>query len=168
MRRFFTIFLGVALVSAFGVYSFAGGLKIGHVDTIEVFNEYQRTIDQDEQLEAKKEEVKKTLEEQEEKIRESQGRLEVLREDQREAERQKLQEMMERYSQLRQVELEEITRKRDGMMRDIVEDIDQTIKDYARKNGYDLIINGNSVLYAPKKNDLTAEVLSILNRVYRR
>lgn len=168
MKRFVGIVFVAVITFSFSVCSFAGDLKIGYVDTIEVFNEYQRTIDQEEELEGKKEKVHQTLEAQEEKIRGIQRRMEVLREDQRAQESQKLQEELQKYRDLRQKELVDITRKRDDMMREIIEDIDQAIKDYAAKNNYDLIINGNSVLYAPEKNDLTARILDIINKQYRR
>ncbi len=168
MKKILIISLGLFFFSGLGISGFAAELKIGYVNTIEVFNEYQRTKDQEEQLETKKEEVTKILQAKEKEIRDAQGKLEVLREDQREEEIKKLQAKMHQYRDLRQKELEGVQEKRDQMMRDIVEDIDQAIKDYAQKNNYDLIVNGNSVLYAPDNKDLTDEILKIINQAYGR
>lgn len=166
-----SIFIFVSVLFLIGVSPFclfSQGLKVGYVNTIEVFNEYQRTKDQDELLEEEKDRIKEILETKENQIREIQGSLEMLREGEREREIERLQSKMESYRQLRQKELSEVQEKRDEMMREIVEDIDQTIKDYARENGYDLILNGNSVLYAPEGKNLSSDILRIINRAYRR
>ncbi|MCF7887191.1 MAG: OmpH family outer membrane protein [Candidatus Omnitrophica bacterium] len=167
MRKFLGIFLVAVAAFSFSVCSFAQGLKIGYVDTIKVFNEYQRTKEQDKQLEAKKEKAKENLEAREKEIQKIQSRLEVLKEGKQEAERAKLQEKMGEYRDVRQKELTDIKKERDEMMKDIIEDIDQTIKDYAKKNNYDLVVNGNSVLYGVESNDLTDKVLTIINKKYK-
>lgn len=168
MKKFVSFTFTALLFFSFAISGFSANLKMGYVDTVEVFNEYQRTKDQDELLESKKEEVQRILEEKERRLRDIQNRLEVLREDQREAERDNLQEAMEDYRQARQRELSGIQRKRDEMMREIAEDIYQVIETYAKQNNYDLIINRNSILYAPEDKDLTETILNIINREYRR
>lgn len=167
MRKFLGIILVAVAALSFSVSSFAKDLKIGYVDTIEVFNEYQRTKDQDKQLESKKEKAKENLEAREKEIQKIQSRLEVLKEDKQEAERAKLQEKMQEYRDVRQKEFTDIKKERDEMMKDIIEDIDQTIKDYAKKNKYDLVVNGNSVLYGVESQDLTDKILTIINKKYR-
>jgi outer membrane protein len=167
MRKFLGIILVAVAALSFSVSSFAKDLKIGYVDTIEVFNEYQRTKDQDKQLESKKEKAKENLEAREKEIQKIQSRLEVLKEDKQEAERAKLQEKMQEYRDVRQKEFTDIKKERDEMMKDIIEDIDQTIKDYAKKNKYDLVVNGNSVLYGVENQDLTDKILTIINKKYR-
>ncbi len=167
MRNFLRIVLGAVIAFSFIAPGFAEGLKIGYVDTIEVFNEYQRTKDQDAQLEKKKEQAQSNLEAKEKEIQKIQSRLEVLKEGEQEKEREKLQEEMQEYREIRQKEFTDIKKERDEMMKDIINDIDQTVKDYAKENKYDLIINGNSVLYGRQDKDLTATILKIINKKYR-
>ncbi|MCF7869798.1 MAG: OmpH family outer membrane protein [Candidatus Omnitrophica bacterium] len=167
MKKFLGVFLVAVAVFSFSASSFAKDLKIGYVDTIEVFNEYQRTKEEDKQLEAKKEKAKESLETREKEIQKIQSKLEVLKEDKQEAERAKLQEKMKEYRDIRQKEFTDIKKERDEMMKDIIEDIDQTIKDYAESNNYDLVVNGNSVLYGLESNDLTDKILTIINKKYK-
>ncbi len=168
MKKFFIILGGVFFIFGFSANSFASSLKIGYVNTIEVFNEYQLTIDKEEELEGKKDKVKQSLQVKEDQIRESQQRLGVLREDQLDAEREKLQKKIMEYRELREKELTDITQKRDVMMRNIVEDIDQSIKEYARDNGYDFILDGSTLLFGPEDSDLTDEILRRINQEYGR
>ncbi len=167
MRKFFSILLAVGLSFSFATGSFAKDLKIGYVNTIEVFNEYQRTKDQDKQLEVKKEKAQETLEAREKEIQKIQNRLEVLKEGEREKEAEKLRTKMEEYRDIRQKEFTDIKKERDEMMKKIIDDIDQTVSDYAKKNNYDLIVNGNSVLYGQKQLDLTDTILKIINKKYK-
>lgn len=164
MKKLFVL----AFLFLFSLPVLAGSMKIGYVDTIEVFNEYQRTIDQEGRLETEKERVREALEGKEEEIRSIQKKIEVMREAQAAKEREKLQQVMEEYRELRQKELTGVARKRDEMMREIVEDIDRAITNYAQENGYHFILNGNSVLYAPEASNLTDKILSIVNKEYRR
>jgi outer membrane protein len=167
MRKFFAFLVVTAVALSFSVSGFAKDLKIGYVDTIKVFNDYQRTKEQDKQLETKKEKIKESLEAREKEIQKIQSRLEVLKEDKQEEERAKLQEKMEEYRDVRQKEFTDIKKERDEMMKDIIEDIDQTVKDYAKKNKYDLVVNGNSILYGVESSDLTDKILTIINKKYR-
>lgn len=164
-------FLGIAVVAivafSFSMAGFAKDLKIGYVNTIEVFNEYRRTKDQDKQLEMKKEKAQETLEAREKEIQKIQNRLEVLKEGEREKETEKLKTKMEEYRDIRQKEFTDIKKERDEMMKKIIDDIDQTVSDYAKKNNYDLIVNGNSVLYGQKQLDLTDTILKIINKKYK-
>ncbi|MCF7873225.1 MAG: OmpH family outer membrane protein [Candidatus Omnitrophica bacterium] len=167
MRKFLGIILAAVVVLSFSVCGFAADLKIGYVDTIEVFNEYQRTKEQDKQLEAKKEKAQESLKTKEKEIQKIQSKLEVLKEDQKEAERAKLQEKMQEYRDIRQKEFTDIKKERDEMMKEIIDDIDQTVKNYAKKNNYDLVVNGNSVLYGIESKDLTDKILKIINNKYK-
>ncbi|MCF7871136.1 MAG: OmpH family outer membrane protein [Candidatus Omnitrophica bacterium] len=167
MRKFLGIFLVAMAAFSFSICGFAENLKIGYVDTIEVFNEYQRTKDQDQQLEKKKEIIQEKLDTKEKEIEKIQSRLEVLKEDQKEKEREKLQTKMQEYRELRQKEFTDIKKERDEMMKKIVDDIDQVIKGYGKENKYDFILNGNSVLYGTKANNLTSKVIKIINKNYK-
>ncbi|MFO8053081.1 MAG: OmpH family outer membrane protein [Candidatus Omnitrophota bacterium] len=167
MRKFLGIIVAAVVVLSFSVCGFAKDLNIGYVNTIEVFNEYQRTKEQDKQLEEKKEKVKEGLEAKEKEIQNIQSKLEVLKEGKKKAEEAKLQKKMQEYRDMRQKELTDIKKERDEMMKDIIADIEQTVEDYAKKNNYDLIVNGNSVLYGAKSKDLTNKILKIINKKYR-
>ncbi|MCF7874742.1 MAG: OmpH family outer membrane protein [Candidatus Omnitrophica bacterium] len=167
MRKFFGIFLVVVTALSFSVCGFAENLKIGYVDTIKVFNEYQRTKDQDQQLEEKKELIQGKLDAKEKEIQKIQSRLEVLKEDQKEKERENLQTKMQEYREMRQKEFTDIKKERDEMMKKIVDDIDQAVSNYGKENKYDFIINGNSVLYGTKTNDLTSDIIKIINKSYK-
>jgi Skp family chaperone for outer membrane proteins len=53
-------------------------------------------------------------------------------------------------------------------MKEIVDDIEKTIKEYAKKNNYDFIIHGSAVLYADKAADITTDILKVVNDAYKK
>jgi Skp family chaperone for outer membrane proteins len=50
-------------------------------------------------------------------------------------------------------------------MKEIIQDIDKTISDYARKNNFDIILHGSAILYGDKGMDVTAEILKAVNAI---
>jgi Skp family chaperone for outer membrane proteins len=74
---------------------------------------------------------------------------------------------MQEYREMRQKEFTDIKKERDEMMKKIVDDIDQAVSNYGKENKYDFIINGNSVLYGTKTNDLTSNIIKIINKNYK-
>ena len=66
-----------------GVYAQKTGDKLGYVDLSRLFDEYYKTKDYDQKLETKHAEYEKESKAKIEKIRESQGKLALLKEDKR-------------------------------------------------------------------------------------
>ena len=62
----------------------------------------------------------------------------------------------------------ELRKERDTMVREILKEIDGAISDYAKKNGYTIIINSRVLLYGQTEDDLTQAILTILNSNYNK
>jgi outer membrane protein len=62
---------------------------------------------------------------------------------------------------------DELKRERDKMARDILKEIDTTIQDLGKKEGYTVILNERMLLYYDQINSLTDRVLNSLNRRYK-
>lgn len=156
------------ILMSFSFTCFAKELKVGFVDVFEVFNEYEKTKDYDEKLEKKKEEAEKQLDKRKEEIEKLQGKLSLLKEKEQEKEEEKISKKIEEYRELERKSFTDIKKERDESMQVIVEDIDKIVDEYAKNNGYDLILNENVILYGNKAMDITAEILKISNKKYRK
>ena len=53
--------------------------------------------------------------------------------------------------------------QRDKMLREILKEIEGVVEKYAKGNGYTMILNDRVLLYGQKQDDLTDEILKILN-----
>ncbi|MBN2483540.1 MAG: OmpH family outer membrane protein [Candidatus Omnitrophica bacterium] len=164
MRKL-VVSLLVAGAVMFSSYAFA--LEIGYVDIYQIFNEYKKTKDYDKVLEEERGVKEKELEKKKEEIRKMQDKLELLKENEQEKEREKITKAAMEYRELERQYLLDLKKKRDDKMKEIVEDIDKVVEDYARKKGYDVILNKGAVLYGGKKYDITQDILRIVNQGYK-
>lgn len=168
MKKYLIFPIIVGLLSSTSFLSFSEELKIGYVDILKVFNEYQKTKDYDKNLEQKKEEAEKNLDPKREAIKKMQSRLDVLKEEERQKEVEKIKKEAQEYQELERKTFIDIKKERDEKMKEIIEDIDKIIDEYAKKNGFNLIINENAVLYGDKVMDVTLDILKIANTKYRK
>lgn len=168
MRRILGSLLILALILSFSFIGFAKDLKIGYVDIFKVFNDYEKTKDYDKNLETNKKVAEDKLEKKREVIEKLQSKLSLLKEDEKAKEEEKLSKEVQEYRDLEREAFTDIKKERDDKMKDIVEDIDKIVKDYAKDNGFDLVVNSNSVLYGVKAMDITDEVLKISNKKYKK
>jgi len=147
---------------------YAEELKIGYVDVAYIFDNYNKTKDQDEIL---KEETDSKREEREnivKQIRKMKDELDLLSE---EAKKKKQIQIDEKMAQLQEHESQarlNFSQQRDRMMREILKEIEAVIEKYAKENGYTIILNDRILLYSQKEYDLTDRILKILNSKYKR
>lgn len=168
MRRVIGCLLVLTVMMSFSSVCFSKDLKIGYVDILKVFNDYEKTKNYDKNLEKKKEEAEKKLEKKRGVIEKLQGKLGLLKEGEKAKEGEKLNKELKEYRDLEREAFTDIRKERDEKMKDIVEDIDAIVKDYAKKNGFELIVNSNAVLYGAKTMDITDEILKISNKKYKK
>jgi len=168
MKRVIGCLLVFGVMMSFSSTCFSKDLKIGYVDIFKVFNDYEKTKEYDEKLEAKKNVAEKKLEKKKGTIEKLQGKLELLKEGEKAKEEEKLSKELKEYRGLEREAFTDIKKERDEKMKDIVEDIDGIVKDYAKKNGFDLIVNSNVVLYGAKAMDATKQILKISNKQYKK
>ncbi len=144
----------------------AADLKFAYVDIGKVFDDYEKTKQFDQQLQEEGKakqgkrdalvlEVRRLRDEQsllaDAKKKESQGTIEA-----------KLKEL-EDFDAGTQKELGE---RRNTIMKEIFADIDDVIKRYGERKGYDIIFNERALLHKNANLDQTGEVLKELNNEY--
>lgn len=152
----------------FPMYGVAKDLKIGYVDILKIFNEYQKTKEYDKMLEEKKSAKEKELEQKKEEIREMQDKLELLKDKEQEKEREKITKAAGEYRELERQFILDLKKERDEKMKEIINDINRVIEDYGSQKGFDLIINKGAILYGRKGIDLTETILKIVNQKYKK
>ena len=168
MKKIFGCLLVFAVIMSFSSTCFSKDLKIGYVDIFKVFNDYEKTKEYDKKLEKKKNAAEKKLEEKKVTIEKLQNKMSLLKEEERAKKEEELSEEVKEYRALEREVFTDIKKERDEKMKDIVEDIDKIVKDYAKKNGFDLVVNSNAVLYGAKSLDVTSQILKISNDKYKK
>lgn len=156
----------VVLVMLLSGNALAAG--IAYVDVAEVFDNYQKTKDQDLSL--------KTIGEQKEKeraalvkaARQLEDEISLLAKDARQS---KQEQLIEKKRQLEDFDREvrrQLGESREKVVREIFQDIDATIAEYGKEKGYDFILNDRVLLYRNPTLNITKAVLEALMKKYKK
>jgi Skp family chaperone for outer membrane proteins len=162
----FLVMLG--LVGSFAGKTFAKEIKIGCVDAIEVFNDYEKTKDYDKVLETKKQDKEKKLETKGAELEKLQNKISVLKKEEQVKEKGNLEKLQREFLELKRQAFIDLKKDRDEKMQEIIEDINKVIKDYAIKHAYDLMLYKSAVVYGDNSFDVTADILKLVNGGYKR
>ncbi|MFH1768241.1 MAG: OmpH family outer membrane protein [Candidatus Omnitrophota bacterium] len=168
MRRLF--FLISLIILVFSLSAYAKEMKTGVVDLFAVFDNYNKTKDYEKALEEEKEnKIKENkLSEKKEEIMKMQDKLELLKDKEKEKQREKIQEALIEYKSLENEVMSSLKREGDEKMKDIFEDVQNRIDDYAKTNGFSVILNKNALLYSQEDLDLTEVIIKQLNDQYKK
>ncbi len=163
-----SIFLAAWLVLP-GTFAFAAeGDNFAVVDIGKVFDEYEKTKKYDEQFQAEgrgKQEERDAIIHEVRRLRDEQALLDKdARSQKQSAIDEKLKELEKFDEEARKI----LGDKRNTAVKEIFQDIENTIQQYGERKGYDFVLNDRALLYRNKKYDVTADVLSELSKSYKK
>jgi len=165
---------GVALVSLIAFLFLATGNvfaesqgKIGYIDLSRSFDEYLKTKDFDKELEAKGDMKQQERERLVQDIRKMREELELMNKNAREKKETDIEAKIKSLQEFDQEAKTDLTKDRDNMVKDILKEMSDVIKEYGGKNGYSIIVNDRVLLYGDSGMDLTNEIIKILNDKYK-
>ncbi|MFH0984956.1 MAG: OmpH family outer membrane protein [Candidatus Omnitrophota bacterium] len=160
--------LAILLVVSLVLPAFAAEMKFAYVDVGEVFDNYQRTKDQDLMLKTAGEAKEKERAEMATKIRSMEDELALLAADARATKQEQLIEKKRQLEDFDRVVRQQLAEQRDKVVREIFQEIDAIVQDLSAKGGYDMVFN-KRVLLAQKKNfDITPQVSAELAKKYKK
>jgi len=141
--------------------------KIGYIDLSRAFDEYQKTKDFDKELEAKGDMKQQEREKLVQDIRKMRGELELMNKNAREKKEADIESKIKYLQDFDQEAKADLTKDRDNMVKDILKEMSDVIKEYGEKNGYSIIVNDRVLLYGDSGMELTNEIIKILNDKYK-
>jgi outer membrane protein len=156
------VLIFLSLVMTTGVYAVEPG-KIGYVDLSRLFDEYHKTKEYDKVLESKHSELEKIGKEKIEKIKESESKLALLKEDQRKELEAEIETMKGDAQEFVSQEQSNLTKERNEKIREILLEIEKKVSDFAEKEHYDIILNDRVLIYGDPAKNITEQILTILN-----
>lgn len=138
------------------------------VNLEKVFNQYERTKEEEDKLTQEGKEKQKQIDAKLSEIDKLKQEMELLSEKEKEKKKSELDKKMEELRQFDRQARADLMRKRDLVIRDILKEIDQAIQEYGKSNGYTMIFNTRAILYKDDKLDITEDVIKYLNRRYKK
>lgn len=167
-RKMTAGFLVILMTLGWSLPALAAELKVAYVDVGEVFDNYQKTKDQDLVLKTAGEAKEKERNDMMAKIRSMEDELALLAADARAAKQEQLIEKKRQLEDFDRNVRQQLAEQRDKVVREIFQEIDVIVQDFSVKGGYDMIFN-KRVLLAQKKNfDITAQVSAELAKKYKK
>lgn len=164
MKTFKVLLVTIFILSAVATGVYAAEGKIGYVDLSRLFDEYHKTKEYDKVLETKHGELEKIGKEKIEKIRESESKLALLKEDQKLALEEEIEALKDDAREFVNQEQTNLTKDRNEKIREILLEIEKVVSDYAAKEGYSIILNDRVLIFGDPAEDLTEDILTILNQ----
>ncbi|MBI3087412.1 MAG: OmpH family outer membrane protein [Candidatus Omnitrophica bacterium] len=151
---------------AVGQAEAAAELKVGYVDLAKVFDSYRRTGESDQVLQQKSKQKQAELEGRVEELKKLRQSLELLNDQAREAKAREIEEKSDELKRLKSRSERELLGERNEMAKTILQEIGQTVAEYAKTNSFSVVLNQQMLLYGEEAYDVTDEVLKLLNDRY--
>jgi outer membrane protein len=162
----------VAVIAAAGFLMMSSGVaqaaadKIGYVDLARVFDEYQKTKEFDKSLEGKgatKQAERDKMVAEVKKLRDEAELLSAKAKDDKQA---VIDEKIKVLQDFDRTTRDALRKERDTMVRDILKEIEVVIQDFGKAQGYSYILNDRVLVFKSEQNDLTTQVIKVLNDDY--
>lgn len=138
-------------------------LKIGTVNVAKIFDGYERTKQSDAVLEKKGKQKEAEYEGRLGELRKLREGVELLNDQNRQAKEREIEEKADALKRFRGNTAEDLRRERNQIAQGILSEIQKGVQQYAKTNGFALIIDERAVLYGQETIDVTDEVLAQLN-----
>jgi len=149
--------------------------KIGYVDNVKLMDEYQQKIDVEAKFKVKADALAKTRDSISQafqiEAQTFQAKAQSMNQNKAQEEYAAMQQRGQAIGQQLQQRDQQLQMEGQTEMDSIVSQVKKEIKSYGKSNGYSYILgggDGGSVLYGTDANDLTDEVIKILNDNYKK
>ncbi len=140
--------------------------KIGYVDLARVFDEYNKTKEFDKALESKGASKQSDRDKMVADIKKLRDEAELLSAKAKDDKQVVIDEKIKALQEFDRGTRDALRKERDGMVRDILKEIEVVIQDFGKSQGYSFIFNDRVLVYKSEGNDLTAQVIKALNDNY--
>lgn len=141
----------------------AAGIKLGYLDVGKVFDEYKKTKDQDSILEKDTKSRQADRDKLVSEITRLRDEMELLSEKGKQDKQVIIDEKVKKLQEFDRAAKNDLKKKRDDMVTDILKDIDRVVQGYGKKEGYDLIFNDKVIVYKTDVMDITDDIIKTLN-----
>lgn len=163
VKKILLVFLGFFCLS---VFSQSG--KIGYVDIKKVFENYEKAKKVQESFRKEVDEEQKNMDKLQEEIKKLQEEYEKKKDMLKPEERtkreneikNKIQEFSKRWTETKR----KLDEKGNALEEQLFNEIKSVISEYAKKNGYLVVIDSRLILYGENSVDITDEIIKILNK----
>ena len=151
---------------------FSGSLfaadKIAYVDLMRIAKEYTKAQDYNKILEDKQNSYKTEIDKKENEFKQSQDKINLLSDKEKETKRPELETKAKALYDFIQQKEQDLRKADFENTKEILKDIEDTVKQYAEKEGYSLVLDNRVLIYQTKTMDITDKIIETLNKGYKK
>lgn len=159
---FVVLWCGISASLAFAVE------KIGYCDVGKLFDEYPKTKEYDKSLETKASAYEKDRDAKVSEIKQLQDKLGMLTDIEKEKKQKEIEEKVKTIKEFALSREGDLKKERDDRLKEVLNDIEAVVKQYAQKEGYTMVFNDRVFVYKNDANDITGKILEILQATYKK
>ncbi|MFH0826813.1 MAG: OmpH family outer membrane protein [Candidatus Omnitrophota bacterium] len=142
--------------------------KIAYVDLSRIFSEFNKTKDYDKALTDKESVYSADREKKVNEIKQFQDKMNLLSDKEKEAKQGDLESRIKTLQDYDRQKQTDLRKEQDEKMKEILKDIEDTVKQHSEKEGYTLVFNDRVLIYQNKSMDITDKIIEILNKGYKK
>jgi len=141
--------------------------KIAYADLAMIFEGYKKTKDYDTELEGIQKAKQKEIDSRVEEIKKLQDKLSLLSDKEKDAKKSEIEAKTKLLQEFQANSEMDLRKSRDERLKEILKDIQSTVEQIAKAEGYDFVLNDKVLLYGAKTADISQKVLDTLNANYK-
>ncbi|MDD5618598.1 MAG: OmpH family outer membrane protein [Candidatus Omnitrophica bacterium] len=142
--------------------------KISYVDLAVVFDGYEKTKDYDVKLEGIRKTEQDKIDKKVEQIKALQDKMSLLSDAEKNKKQEEIDKLARELQEYQRSAETTLVKDRNEKLQEVLKDIQAVVEEMAKKDGYDLVINERTLLYANDKLNITDTVLKKLNDKYKK
>lgn len=142
--------------------------KFGYVDLSRTFSEYNKTKDYDKVLGDKQTGYESERDKMVSEVKKFQDKLNLMNEKEKETKKGDLESKVKGLQEFDRAKQTDLRKEQDEKMKEILKDIEDTVKQYAEKEGYTMVFNDRVLVYQTKSLDITDKIVDLLNKSYKK
>jgi outer membrane protein len=162
------LLLGVSMLAwliGLGIVSTAHAAdKFAYVDLTRIFSEYSKTKDYDKALGNKQDVYEKERDKLVNDVKQFQDKMNLLSDKEKEAKKTELENKIKSLQEFDRQKQTDLRKEQDDKMKELLKDINDTIKQFAEKEGYTMVFNDRVLVYQDKNLDITDKIIELINK----
>jgi len=163
------VMLGVMVFSLFFMTTICRAAdKFAYVDVMRIASEYNKAKDHNKSLDEKAGTYEAEIDKRLNEIKKVQDKVNLMNDKQKEAKRPELEKKVKDLQEYRRQKEVDLRKEDFENTKEIVEDIRGAIKRHAEKEGYAMVFDDRALVYQGKGTDITNNIVSILNKEYKK
>ena len=164
MKKLLVVLCGVLLSACVWTGIAQAADKFAFINLARAFSEYSKTKDFDKSLTDKENSYTAERDKKINELNSLKDKFNLLNVKEKEAKKGELENKAKAIKDFINQREGDLRKEQEDKMKEVLKDIESTVKTYAEKEGYTLVFNDRVLVYQSKSMDITDQIIVLLNK----